>query len=1135
MIIRNGKTISSIFKGDKVISAIYKGATLIYEAFKNLINVTVSGILPLTLTKSAGEDLVDYKMYGNSVQHKLPNQYQQVEYIESTGTQFFDTGVKANNNTRMVVDFKNTTTSDSGLYMLFGARNYYNNSGFGISISSYGGYVYWGNYDYANYEFRLNTKIRTKYDISKNGAIIGDTFLELPDTTFTGNYPITIFSLNSNTGYDTRYAYGQLYSSQIYDNDVLVRDFVPCYRKSDNVVGLYDIVNDVFYENIGTGELLKGNNATTAPTPEAPIEVESVGNKTKNVYNYKEYPLTRGTYITYKTGIAPEYNPSSNYACTLDFIPIEPNTTYTLNYASGGNNPGIAFYSETNEESYISGVKSNIGFTTPNGANFVRFTVPRNTDENTIQLEKSTSITDYEPYGYKIPVKVSGRNLLNPNSVEDANRYITAGAGTFGTPTTNWRSSDFILVTGGKVYHFNAINSDATSAGIAWYNDNKKFISGETAKNVNANNGILTAPSNAKYLRVSWRIDEGYNPNWQNTVHVVESTKVINFQPYEEIITNIYINEPLREIADYTDYIDFENSKVVRYIYNEFLTKVRSKSSSVSGVYSVFFADISKKPYSTNALGFAMSNKFERSTAAYGNLHRYGGQIRSYVTQAGVNVVAYTFDDTSITTVEQAQEKIGDGFDVNYVLASPIEEAIELPNIPTLKGATILEVDTETQPSNMEAVYVSEGVEPEEPEPISGMTYKGSFPTTYKDEVNGDGTITSTSVVCQSRTGKFIAVQGASTDASHPIYLFMLTDDGYVQVTHEAEKTYTAAANYGYRTLANHPQILAYDEVNKRLFIYTATAADYNSACKVAVYDIDEDIGNAVLRKTFSIGGSSSAGYFWGYNLLQIAVVDNNVFLTGFDATTTYPGNSDSMSAITKQYYYDAEAGTLTYIRYLVGASRPNKNYAYALVDMSTDTSGALYVAYTDAYANRNYIQIGKMVKDDTGVFQYTGSTISLTDVAYNYNDIYGVTKRSTNMGTAELTKVKFSMLENCSGVFYVSKNGGLKYYTLDTEAMTKTEQTPVFADGLDVSTVTKVKAQKTDFLYVISSAYDTAEQLRLYKYNAGTWELFKLPMKDVTPALSSAILPANNNYDFVTGKTTTFAESTPAYYDVNK
>ena len=50
------------------------------------------------------------------------------------------------------------------------------------------------------------------------------------------------------------------YSFKIWKGDTLLRDFVPCYRKSDNVLGMYDIVEGEFYTNSGTGQFLAGPN-----------------------------------------------------------------------------------------------------------------------------------------------------------------------------------------------------------------------------------------------------------------------------------------------------------------------------------------------------------------------------------------------------------------------------------------------------------------------------------------------------------------------------------------------------------------------------------------------------------------------------------------------------------------------------------------------------------------------------------------------------------------------------------------------------------------------------------------------------------------------------------------------------------
>ena len=46
---------------------------------------------------------------------------------------------------------------------------------------------------------------------------------------------------------------GKMYYCKIYDNDVLVRDFIPAVRDSDGKAGLYDLVTNQFYTNVGTG------------------------------------------------------------------------------------------------------------------------------------------------------------------------------------------------------------------------------------------------------------------------------------------------------------------------------------------------------------------------------------------------------------------------------------------------------------------------------------------------------------------------------------------------------------------------------------------------------------------------------------------------------------------------------------------------------------------------------------------------------------------------------------------------------------------------------------------------------------------------------------------------------------------
>ena len=78
--------------------------------------------------------------------------------------------------------------------------------------------------------------------------------------TFTSPVNMTLFALNDNWTINSQSSY-KLYSCKIYDNNTLVRDFVPCYRKSDNVIWMYDLVNNQFYTNSWSWTFAKWPNA----------------------------------------------------------------------------------------------------------------------------------------------------------------------------------------------------------------------------------------------------------------------------------------------------------------------------------------------------------------------------------------------------------------------------------------------------------------------------------------------------------------------------------------------------------------------------------------------------------------------------------------------------------------------------------------------------------------------------------------------------------------------------------------------------------------------------------------------------------------------------------------------------------
>ena len=73
-------------------------------------------------------------------------------------------------------------------------------------------------------------------------------------TAFTADATLHLFSYNK----DNVHTGLKIYSCKIYESNTLIRNLIPCYRKSDNVAGMYDALNKKFYENQGAGVFTTG-------------------------------------------------------------------------------------------------------------------------------------------------------------------------------------------------------------------------------------------------------------------------------------------------------------------------------------------------------------------------------------------------------------------------------------------------------------------------------------------------------------------------------------------------------------------------------------------------------------------------------------------------------------------------------------------------------------------------------------------------------------------------------------------------------------------------------------------------------------------------------------------------------------
>lgn len=191
----------------------------------------------------------------------LPDGYTQLQYIESHGTEYIDTGFKPNQNTRLVLDVGKPTsgydTADDS-QSLFGARTAPNDNAYNFFMRSDGT----GNPSLDDYgTTRQNTETQFTYDRAtidknKNVTSINSTTYTHTEQTFACLYTLYIFACNSSdvAGFmcTVRFYSMRIYSSSEDGNDLLIRNFIPV-KNPDGEYGLYDLVDGKFYSNAGTG------------------------------------------------------------------------------------------------------------------------------------------------------------------------------------------------------------------------------------------------------------------------------------------------------------------------------------------------------------------------------------------------------------------------------------------------------------------------------------------------------------------------------------------------------------------------------------------------------------------------------------------------------------------------------------------------------------------------------------------------------------------------------------------------------------------------------------------------------------------------------------------------------------------
>lgn len=476
------------------------------------------------------------------------------------------------------------------------------------------------------------------------------------------------------------------------------------------------VENLVFKPQLELGKI-KSDYISPVPSFDNPIEIESIGEKTKNLIPYPYTSTTKiengitfmdngdGSIIVNGTAMA---NTFFTFNRNLENIDI------TKKYVLSGSSDisvYVALYQDNTWKKEIYSRNGNpviIDFPSYTDVEYNRISihtyVPSGKTVNNViikpQLELGKVATEYEPYNkYKIPIICRGKNVFDITKCYhyDANKkamFIPESA------QRNNNEGKVKLITNMQAGHTYIITGNSTSSsGYFVYLNGTQTV---------WQWGKIYTPTQADidgsihfYKHTESEAPEGVTDVTINNVQIEEAMTSSEYEEYQTpITTNIYLDKPLRGLPDKQDIIDFKNQKVIQNIDEVILNGTENWTSNVSSAvtHDAVLISMSKFKIGNTSKALISTGRFN---AGYYNMNNYIG-FTSWVQDQ--NVLMYRKDGITVDAMKELLQNQNAKF--VGILKDPIESSIDLSKLPTLKGTTICEINSNIIPRSMSVKYV---------------------------------------------------------------------------------------------------------------------------------------------------------------------------------------------------------------------------------------------------------------------------------------------------------------------------------------------------------------------------------------------------------------------------------------------
>ena len=309
--------------------------------------------------------------------------------------------------------------------------------------------------------------------------------------------------------------------------------------------------------------------------------------------------------------------------------------------------------------------------------------------EGTPTLESPIEPKFFEPKnGYSV-----GKNMFDKDNVV-ANNRVSGEDGTFLSQTGTYRT-DYIDINSDFVSIFisgNKTSQTATSEVLAWYNNEKNFISGERMKR----NGVFPnksyeIPSNASYVIFNFRNED---------IDEIQLSYGSTEQPYTPFVgqSTTPLNITLRALPN--GVCDtYENGVITRRVgvveFDGSADESWAKNSGTDYTYQITLPDISLVEVSdgNDILSDRFIAKMSNATLSSGEFRRGGGNT------VGNNILVFHYDGLTTDDLNAWERWLASNpVTIWYELATPTTEAFEIPRLQSFYPFTNAWYDSVVHP-----------------------------------------------------------------------------------------------------------------------------------------------------------------------------------------------------------------------------------------------------------------------------------------------------------------------------------------------------------------------------------------------------------------------------------------------------